>query len=284
MIKIKKLDYKLLISLILLLVCTYITKKTMFIEGDGFNSQILHVVKGADDPLSKIHQIRFLVVAPFYIFGKDSTIIQAICIYIYVRPILKEQNFKVCVMIVAIIIMFSYRTSIVAMSLPYFHLYQKNNKKRYLVISFLFSILSSATVLNFMAIYLLYNYKKVYKKLVYILILFIAFLPSLKNKIFYFTEGGTGYFETMVYRSFLAEALRVGIYTRIAIIIFVVFIFFLQVLTILKNGKIKVKDIEKIFPILFLFMEGLGIYFYLIEDVIIFDKLFKIKKKKVVKE
>ena len=88
----------------------------------------------------------------------------------------------------------------------------------------------------------------------------------------------------MVYRSFLAEALRVGIYTRIAIIIFVVFIFFLQVLTILKNGKIKVKDIEKIFPILFLFMEGLGIYFYLIEDVIIFDKLFKIKKKKVVKE
>jgi len=84
-------------------------------------------------------------------------------------------------MITIIIILFSYRTSIVAMSLPYFHMYQENNKKRYLIISFLFSILSSGTVLNFIAIYFLYNYKKLYKKLIYLVILIIVFLPSLMH-------------------------------------------------------------------------------------------------------
>ena len=74
MVNIKKLDYKLVISLIFLLVCTYITKKTMFIQGDGFNSQVLSVAKGTIGPLSKIHQIRFLVVAPFYILGKNNKI------------------------------------------------------------------------------------------------------------------------------------------------------------------------------------------------------------------
>lgn len=279
MIKIKKLDYKLLISLILLLVYTYITKKTMFIEGDGFNSQIISVVEGTANSLSKIHQIRFLVVAPFYILGKNSILIQAILIYIYVRPILKTQSFTTCIMIVVIIIMFSYRTSIVAMSLPYFHLYQKNNKKRYLIVSFLFSILSSGTVLNFIAIYFIYNYKKLYKKAIYLVTFFIIFLPSFKHKILFFTQGGAGYFETMVYRSFIIEAIRVKNYTRIAITIFVIFIFFLQILMILKSGKIKAKNIERIFPVLFLFMEGLGIYSYLIENIKIFEEIFKIKKK-----
>ena len=153
MVSIKKLDYKLVVSLIFLVVCAYILKKTMFIEGDGFNSQILSVVNGKSGSLSKIHQIRFLVIAPFYLFGKNNSIIQAMLIYIYIRPLLKTQSFKMCVIIVIIIVMFSYRTSIVAMSLPYFHLYQKTNKKRYLIVSFLFSILSSATVLNFIIIY-----------------------------------------------------------------------------------------------------------------------------------
>ena len=274
MVNIKKLDYKLVISLIFLLVCTYITKKTMFIQGDGFNSQVLSVAKGTIGPLSKIHQIRFLVVAPFYILGKNNTIVQAILIYIYVRPILKVQSFKICI----IIILFSYRTSIVAMSLPYFHMYQENNKKRYLIISFLFSILSSGTVLNFIAIYFLYNYKKLYKKLIYLVILIIVFLPSLKHKISFFTEGGSGYFETMMYRSFLAEALRIGNYTRIGISIFVVFIFLLQFFMWLKNGKIKLKEVEVIFPIIFLFMEGLGVYSYLIEYVIILGSRIKFKK------
>lgn len=279
MIKIKKLDYKLVISLIFLLVFAYITKKTMFIEGDGFNSQIISVVEGTANSLSKIHQIRFLVVAPFYILGKNSILIQAALIYIYVRPILKTQSFTVCIMIVVIIIMFSYRTSIVAMSLPYFHLYQKNNKKRYLIVSFLFSILSSGTVLNFIAIYFIYNYKKLYKKAIYLVAFFIIFLPSFKHKIFFFTQGGAGYFETMVYRSFIIEAIMVKNYTRIVITIFVIFIFFLQILIILKSGKIKAKNIERIFPVLFLFMEGLGIYSYLIENIKIFEEIFKIKKK-----
>ena len=279
MIKIKKLDYKLVISLIFLIVFAYITKKTMFIEGDGFNSQIISVVEGTANSLSKIHQIRFLVVAPFYILGKNSILIQAILIYIYVRPILKTQSFTVCIMIVVIIIMFSYRTSIVAMSLPYFHLYQKNNKKRYLIVSFLFSILSSGTVLNFIAIYFIYNYKKLYKKAIYLVAFFIIFLPSFKHKILFFTQGGAGYFETMVYRSFIIEAIIVKNYTRIAITIFVIFIFFLQILMILKSGKIKAKNIERIFPVLFLFMEGLGIYSYLIENIKIFEEIFKIKKK-----
>ena len=279
MIKIKKLDYKLVISLIFLIVFAYITKKTMFIEGDGFNSQIISVVEGTANSLSKIHQIRFLVVAPFYILGKNSILIQAILIYIYVRPILKTQSFTTCIMIVVIIIMFSYRTSIVAMSLPYFHLYQKNNKKRYLIVSFLFSILSSGTVLNFIAIYFIYNYKKLYKKAIYLVAFFIIFLPSFKHKILFFTQGGAGYFETMVYRSFIIEAIMVKNYTRIAITIFVIFIFFLQILMILKSGKIKAKNIERIFPVLFLFMEGLGIYSYLIENIKIFEEIFKIKKK-----
>ena len=278
MVNIKKLDYKLVISLIFLLVCTYITKKTMFIQGDGFNSQVLSVAKGTIGPLSKIHQIRFLVVAPFYILGKNNTIVQAILIYIYVRPILKVQSFKICIMITIIIILFSYRTSIVAMSLPYFHMYQENNKKRYLIISFLFSILSSGTVLNFIAIYFLYNYKKLYKKLIYLVILIIAFLPSLKHKISFFTEGGSGYFEMMVYRSFLVEALRIGNYTRIGISIFIVLIFLLQFFMWLKNGKIKLKEVEVIFPIIFLFMEGLGVYSYLIEYVIILGSRIKFKK------
>ena len=228
MIKKKKLDYKLVISLIILLACTYITKKTMFIEGDGFNSQILSVVEGTTSSLSKIHQIRFLVVAPFYILGRNNTVIQAVLIYIYVRPILKTQSFKVCIMITVIIIIFSYRTSIVAMSLPYFHLYQESDKKRYLIVSFLFSILSSGTVLNFIFIYFIYNYKKLYKKVIYLVAFLVFFLPSFKHKIFFFTQGGTGYFETMVYRSFIVEAIMIKNYMRIAIAILVFFIFFLQ--------------------------------------------------------
>ena len=165
------------------------------------------------------------------------------------------------------------------MSLPYFHLYQKNNKKRYLIVSFLFSILSSGTVLNFIAIYFIYNYKKLYKKAIYLVAFFIIFLPSFKHKILFFTQGGAGYFETMVYRSFIIEAIMVKNYTRIAITIFVIFIFFLQILMILKSGKIKAKNIERIFPVLFLFMEGLGIYSYLIENIKIFEEIFKIKKK-----
>ena len=82
MVSIKKLDYKLVVSLIFLVVCAYILKKTMFIEGDGFNSQILSVVNGKSGSLSKIHQIRFLVIAPFYLFGKNNSIIQAMLIYI----------------------------------------------------------------------------------------------------------------------------------------------------------------------------------------------------------
>ena len=276
MVSIKKLDYKLVVSLIFLVVCAYILKKTMFIEGDGFNSQILSVVNGSGS-LSKIHQIRFLVIAPFYLFGKNNSIIQAMLIYIYIRPLLKTQSFKMCVIIVIIIVMFSYRTSIVAMSLPYFHLYQKTNKKRYLIVSFLFSILSSATVLNFIIIYFLYNYKIIYKKAIYLIVFLIFFLPSFKHKILFFTEGGAGYFDTMIHRSFLIEAITTKNYIRIAVSVFIVFIFFLQFLTFLKNGRIKVKDIERILPIVFLFMEGLGIYSYLIEDAILLDKILKNK-------
>lgn len=284
MLKIKKIFNKRVLVLIIFIVIAYALKKSMFIEGDGFNSQVISVVSGVQYGLSKVHAIRFLVVSPFYFLGKNNSIIQAILMYIYARPILKNQTFKDYILIMAVLLLFSYRTSIVALSLPYFHLYQKTNKKRYFIFSFLFSILSSATVLNFIAIYLLYNYKKVYKKLIYVLILFIAFLPSLKHKIFFFTKGGTGYFETMVYRSFLAEALREGIYTRILISVFVVILFLFQIFMWLKNGKIKLREIEKIFPVMFLFMEGLGVYSYLIEDIIIFDKLFKKKKKKVVKQ
>lgn len=277
MVSIKKLDYKLVVSLIFLVVCAYILKKTMFIEGDGFNSQILSVVNGKSGSLSKIHQIRFLVIAPFYLFGKNNSIIQAMLIYIYIRPLLKTQSFKMCVIIVIIIVMFSYRTSIVAMSLPYFHLYQKTNKKRYLIVSFLFSILSSATVLNFIIIYFLYNYKIIYKKAIYLIVFLIFFLPSFKHKILFFTEGGAGYFDTMIHRSFLIEAITTKNYIRIAVSVFIIFIFFLQFLTFLKNGRIKVKDIERILPIVFLFMEGLGIYSYLIEDAILLDKILKNK-------
>ena len=81
-----------------------------------------------------------------------------------------------------------------------------------------------------------------------------------------------------MYRSFLAEALRIGNYTRIGISIFVVFIFLLQFFMWLKNGKIKLKEVEVIFPIIFLFMEGLGVYSYLIEYVIILGSRIKFKK------
>jgi len=45
-----------------------------------------------------------------------------------------------------------------------------------------------------------------------------------------------------------------------------------------KNGKIKLKEVEVIFPIIFLFMEGLGVYSYLIEYVIILGSRIKFKK------
>lgn len=275
-----KIFNKRFLVLIVFILCAYILKKSMFIEGDGFNSQVISVVNGVQYGLSKVHKIRFLVVSPFYFLGKNNEIVQAILICMYVKPILRNQSFKVYILIMVVLLVFSYRTSIVAMSLPYFHIYQKTNKKRYFIFSFLFSILSSATVLNFIVIYLLYNYKKIYKKLIYLLILFMVFLPSFKHKILFFTDGGSGYFETMVYRSFLVEAILTKNYIRIMLSIFIIFIFFAQVFMWLKNGKIKIKNIEKIFPVFFLFMEGLGVYSYLIEDIMVFDKMFKIKKKK----
>ena len=81
----------------------------------------------------------------------------------------------------------------------------------------------------------------------------------------------------MIHRSFLIEAITTKNYIRIAVSVFIIFIFFLQFLTFLKNGRIKVKDIERILPIVFLFMEGLGIYSYLIEDAILLDKILKNK-------
>lgn len=284
MLKIKKIFNIRVLVLIIFIVIAYALKKTMFIQGDGFNSQVISVMKGAQYGLSKVHTIRFLVVSPFYFLGKNNSIIQAILMYIYARPILKNQTFKAYILIMVVLLLFSYRTSIVALSLPYFHLYQKTNKKRYFIFSFLFSILSSATVLNFIAIYLLYNYKKIYKKLIYVLILFIAFLPSFKHKIIFFTAGGSGYFQTMIQRSFIIEAILTKNYIRIMLGVFCILIFLAQIFMCLKNGKIKIRNIEKIFLVIFLFMEGLGVYSYLIENVIIFDKLFKIKKKKVVKE
>lgn len=278
--KIRKMFDKRFLILIVFILCAYILRKSMFIQGDGFNSQIIAVVKGVQYGLSKVHKVRFIVISPFYFLGKNNEIVQAILIYIYAKPILRNQSFKAYVLIMIVFLLFSYRTSIVAMALPYFHIYQETNKKRYFLFSFLFSVLSSAAILNFITIYLLYNYKKIYKKLGYLLILGIVFLPSLRHKISFFTEGNSGYFETMVYRSFIAEALRVGNYTRIAISVFVVLIFLLQFFMWLKNGKMRLKEIEKVFPVVFLFMEGLGVYSYLIEYIIILDHKVTFKKGK----
>ena len=83
----------------------------------------------------------------------------------------------------------------------------------------------------------------------------------------------------MIHRSFIVEAIIVRNYTRIVISVFVILIFFLQFLMFLKNGKIKLKNIERIFPVIFLFMEGLGVYSYLIENTILLDRIFKNKNK-----
>ena len=278
----KRINFRIII-LMVFIICVCLLKKTMFIKGDIFYYQMISVIEGEQYALAKIHLIRFLVISPFYLSTylseKWSIVIQGILIYLYIRPILKLQNLRVYTFIMLILLLFSYRTSIVAMSLPYFHLYQKNRKRKYLLISFLFSILSSATVLNFIIIYFLYNYKTIYKKIIYLVFFLIFFLPSFKHKILFFTEGGSGYFETMIHRSFIVEAIIIRNYTRIIISVFVILIFFLQFLMFLKNGKIKLKNIERIFPIIFLFMEGLGVYSYLIEDTILLDKIFKNKNK-----
>ena len=131
----KKINFRIII-LIVFIICIYLLKKTMFIKGDIFYYQMVSVVEGEKYFLAKIHLVRFLAIFPFYLSTylpeKISILIQGVVIYFYAKPVLKLQNLNTYILIILVLLLFSYRTSIVALSLPYFHMYQKSKKKKYL--------------------------------------------------------------------------------------------------------------------------------------------------------
>ena len=271
----KKINFRIII-LIVFIICIYLLKKTMFIKGDIFYYQMVSVVKGEKYFLAKIHLVRFLAIFPFYLSTylseKISILIQGVVIYFYAKPVLKLQNLNTYILIILVLLLFSYRTSIVALSLPYFHMYQKSKKKKYLFFSFLFSTLSSATVLNFIIIYLVYNYKKLYNKIPFVILILVFFIPSFQHKVVFFTQGGDSYFITMFNRSFLVMSILFKDYMRIMIIIFVILIFIYELISIIIKKKITARNIEYILPIFYIFMEGLGVYSYLISYSILISK------------
>ena len=87
-----------------------------------------------------------------------------------------------------------------------------------------------------------------------------------------FTQGGDSYFITMFNRSFLVMSILLKDYMRIMIIIFVILIFIYELISIIIKKKITARNIEYILPIFYIFMEGLGVYSYLISYSILISK------------
>lgn len=192
-----------------LAICAFFIQKSMFAEGegDGFYSQIQHIVSGASwstSPLYLVHLLRFFVVSPFYYVYVNGygEFVESILILLFLLPVVIARfgGRRVWwqVLFIYLPLLFSYRAVLVMCSISYLFICLYGDKRSYLklLISMLLANLSSGVVLPWVMIAFL-NYRLLFSRYRFvrpIAIVAIAALGfSVVHKIgFFFGEDSSG--------------------------------------------------------------------------------------------
>lgn len=283
--------------------------RTMFdAEIDGFLSQMLYVSNSSDlDILSLMYQFRYYLVYPFHYFhfGGAPNFFQHFFLFIYISPIFtvkvpgRVKYFSVLLLYLSFF--FSYRSVLVMTStyLIFCHIYYHKIAVKYLVISFMYSLLSTGTFLILIVLVLLFKKsffrnKKLLKNFKYYIIFFLLIIsgPLIHKSLFFIDPVAFGsaanisvdailsidfgdlgiLYDTMTERSMVNEAIETENYGRLYIISCVVLMIF--ILFIFTSNKI----VRTLFflIILSLLFEGLMTYSLLFTIVVLFyDFLIK---------
>lgn len=294
------LNYSLVMASVLMFIgLSFFLKLSLFgeeLEMDGFFSQVTAIVDGrGEGQLQYVHFFRLIAVYPFfYIYISDlPNFLNGIVLSFMLFPILSykagSRDFNpLQLLIVLLPFFFSIRVTLGACSISYLYLFLFGGKKNFVlfILSIIFSLLSSGTILCLVLI--LFAYRKTFSKQYPLLfklmgVMVIAGLAlAMVNKYQGVAAGDSGYSESgaqytgimavwgLFTRGTLVVSIEVGNYPRaIAYAIFyaagIGFI-----LLVAGKGQLRKRYMPFFIPFVFIFwFEGMGFISY-IYSIILF--------------
>ncbi|SHH04035.1 hypothetical protein [Pedobacter caeni] len=281
------------IGILFFIVASFFFKLNLFgadLMEDGFFSQI-NFISNADsgiEGLGYMHYVRFVSVYPFFFvwLSELPNYYNALLLAIILLPVLsfnsrvKKNNF-LPLFILILPFFFSIRITLAATSFAYFYVFLFGERKKLylLILSLLFALLSSGTLLCYFMILFFYrkSLTKTYPLLFKILSVFIVLGigVALQNKYEGVSEGASGFSDDgqsytglnaiwgLLVRGTLIVSLQTGQYARAVAYAILYFIGVMLALMIASKEAVKNKYLGFFIPMLIIFwFEGMGFISY----------------------